>query len=219
MEHLLDSVEHTLAGAQKQALLWINEYGYHAVVPTLVIDPAGVPWAWIFLMLFAAGAGKNVPLMLAYGFLVLSLVDHALYWAGIKGGRPLVEKVGRRWPKVAHHMDDAEAALRGRGMWMITLGRYAPIVGRWVGMGAGLANVPFLRFALFDAMGVSLTVLGFGLAAHLVGRETINKPWFPQALVLIFIISTVVTALVTIWHIIAVRRRRKRAAAPAPHLE
>ncbi|MDQ3812636.1 MAG: VTT domain-containing protein [Armatimonadota bacterium] len=209
MEHALNWIEHTLAGAEKQALHWINQYGYHAVVPTLLIDPAGVPWAWIFLMVFAEGADKNVTLMLTYGFVVLSLADHGLYWLGIKGGRPFVEKVGRRWPKIARTMHEAEASMRGRGIWMVTIGRYLPFVGRWVGMGAGLANVPFARFAFYDALGVALTVVGFGLVAHLIGRQTINQPWFPKAFVLAFIVGTIITALLTIWQLRVVRQRRQ----------
>ncbi len=43
--------------AKALTIQWTEDYGYHAVVPALLIDPAGVPWAWIFLMLLAAEAG------------------------------------------------------------------------------------------------------------------------------------------------------------------
>jgi membrane protein DedA with SNARE-associated domain len=182
-----------------EVLRLTEAYGYHAVVPTLVLDPAGVPWAWIFLVLIAEEARLNVPLMLGYGFAVLSLNDHLLYWLGLHGGRPLVERLGRRWPKIARGLEGAEKAMRGRGIWAITLGRYLPFVGRWVGAGAGLARVPYARFALFDAIGVGFTTLGFGIAAHLVGRSTIDEPWFPHAVTAAFILSTLVTAALTLW--------------------
>ena len=175
----------------------MGQYGYHAVVPTLLADPAGVPWAWIFLILFAGAAGLKVPAMLFYGFLVLSAFDHALYWIALKGGRPLVNKIGKRFPKVAVTLEKSEEAMRGRGIWAVTLGRYLPIIGRWVGAGAGLANVPYVRFALFDALGVGLTVIGFGLPTYLIGEQIMGEPWFPQFIVVLFLLSTVITIFIT----------------------
>lgn len=189
-------------------LVWTQEYGYHAVVPTLVIDPAGVPWAWVFLMLIADEANLNVPFLLVYGFAVLTLVDHALYAIGFYGGRPLLNRLANRWPKVAGAMTASEQAMRGRGVWMVTFGRYLPVVGRWVGTGAALANVSYARFALYDALGVGLTVVGFGAAAHLIGREVIEYPWFPQAILGAYIASTVLTVVVTAYGVWRSRQRR-----------
>jgi membrane protein DedA with SNARE-associated domain len=185
-----------------------HAYGYHAVVPTLLLDPAGVPWAWIFLMLIAGEAKLNITLMLGYGFAVLTILDHAFYAVGYFGGRPLLAKLAGRWPKVAAAMTASEKAMRGKGVWMVAWGRYVPVVGRWVGTGAALANVPYLRFALFDLLGVSATVLGFGAAAHFIGREIIDYPWFSQAILGAYIFSTVATALVTAFGIWRAKQRK-----------
>jgi membrane protein DedA with SNARE-associated domain len=199
VEPLVQRVDDILKAANEQAGIWVGEYGFHAVVPSLLIDPAGVPWAWIFLILFAGAAGLNIWGMMLYGFVVLSLFDHALYWVGLKGGRPLVNKISLRFPKLAQALEKAEAAMRGRGVWAVTFGRYLPIIGRWVGAGAGLANVPYAKFAFFDAIGVALTVVGFGLPTHLVGAQIKDEPWFPQAVALTFVIGTVVTTIAIIW--------------------
>ena len=199
MEPLIDRVQEILKAASEQAEIWVADYGFHAVVPTLLIDPAGVPWAWIFLILYAGVAGLNIWGMMLYGFLVLSLFDHAMYWVGLKGGRPLVNKIATRFPKWAQTLEKAETAMRGKGVWAVTFGRYVPIIGRWVGAGAGLANVSYAKFTLFDAIGVALTVIGFGLPTHLVGAQVMDKPWFSQAVALTFIISTILTTLAIIW--------------------
>lgn len=191
-----------------QILSWTHSYGYHAVVPTLLADPAGVPWAWIFLLLIAAEAKLNVVMMLAYGFVVLSLWDHAMYWMGVRGGRPLVDKLGKRWPKLASAMRNAETGMQGRGIWAITLGRYLPIVGRWVGIGAGLTNVSYAKFVFFDAIGVASTTIAFGLAAHFIGRSAIDEPWFPQAVTSAYIFTTIVTALFMAWQGWRIRKKR-----------
>ncbi|MBV9863891.1 MAG: VTT domain-containing protein [Abitibacteriaceae bacterium] len=184
----------------------MQEYGYHAVVPALLADPGGVPWAWIFLMLLAEAADKSIALMLLYGFLLLTAVDHAFYWLGAKGGRPLMQRLQKRWPGLAGRIQGAEVAVRTKGSWAVLGGRFLPVVGRFVGLGAGLANVSPGQFILFDALGVGLTVIGFGLAAHLVGHHTINAPWFPQAVGGAFIGGIVFMLCLFGWHMIKVRR-------------
>jgi membrane protein DedA with SNARE-associated domain len=185
-----------------------HAYGYHAVVPTLLLDPAGVPWAWIFLMLIAGEAKLNIAWMLGYGVAVMTVMDHALYALGYYGGRPLLNRLAQRWPKVAAAMTASEKTMRGKGVWMVAWGRYLPVVGRWVGTGAALANVPYLRFAIFDALGVAVTVLGFGAVAHFIGREIIQYPWFPQAILGAYLFTTVVTALATAYGMWRVKQRK-----------
>ncbi len=60
MEPLIEWIQGILKATSEQAQIWVAQYGFHAVVPTLLADPAGVPWAWIFLILFAGAAGLNV---------------------------------------------------------------------------------------------------------------------------------------------------------------
>ncbi len=197
---------------REQVTSWIHAYGYHAVVPVLVADPAGVPWAWIFLMMLAEEARLNSWLLLGYGFAVLTINDHLLYWFGALGGRPLVEKLGARWPKIAGAMLSAETAMEGRGVWSIVVGRYLPLVGRWIGVGAGLAKVSFWRFAFYDALGVVVTVIGFGATADFLGRQIAHRPWFPQALAATFAVSTLITVLLIVWQARQVNARRQNRA-------
>lgn len=201
--------------ATKQALSLIENYGYHAVIPALLVDPAGVPWLWICLMILASEANKSLLVMLIYGFAVVTVFDHVLYWCGVRGGRPLIEKLGRRWPAVSKGMEQAEEAVMSREIWMITLGRYLPIVGRWVGIGAGLAGVSFLRFAIYDAIGVALTVVGFGLVSFYVGLRIMESPAFPYIIGGGFIVGTAFTVLFLIWQGARAYRRKSRSLPEA----
>ncbi len=194
--------------ARTQALQWLGAYGYGAVAPALLLDPGGVPWPWIFLMLLAEAAGKSAVLMIALGFVILTVFDHGLYFLG-RFGRPLLLTMENRFPKASPILQQSEAAVRQHGFLAITAGRFLPFLGRWVGLGSGLANVKWAQFALFNAIGVALTVAGFGILAHVVGRETIEKPWFPQALFWSFVGGTIFTLgglTIGVW-----RARRKKA--------
>jgi membrane protein DedA with SNARE-associated domain len=198
-------MEQTLEWAKNSALEWTNSYGYGAVVPALLLDPGGVPWPWIFLMLLAGKAGLNIPLLMLCGFLVLSVVDHVLYWIAAIGRKPLMNKIQKRSPKLAECLEKAEDEVRKRGVWAIPLGRFLPIVGRWVGVGAGLADVPWATFAVLNSLGVGLTVVAFGLAAHLVGSKTIDSPWFHEMVGGAFILGTVFTIAFIAWNVYRTR--------------
>lgn len=191
-----------------EVLGWTNQYGYHAVIPSLLLDPAGVPWAWIALLLIAEKAQLNIPLILIYGFVVLLANDIILYSLGYWGGRPLMNWLGRRFPKFAAILKNAERASSGRGILAVTFGRFLPFVGRWVGVGAGLASISFPRFVIFDILGVGITVFGFGLVAHYAGRILITQSWFPAAMVCTFAAGFVGTIALFVWNMIVSRRRK-----------
>ncbi|MBW3637189.1 MAG: VTT domain-containing protein [Armatimonadetes bacterium] len=166
---------------------WIAQYGYHAVPFAVLSDPAGVPWAWIFLMLLAEEAGKNVPLMLFYGFGVLMAFDHLLYWIGALGGSRLVNRVCANRPKWAQNFEAARDTIHRHGALSIIFGRYLPFVGRWMGLGAGLAKLNYAKFSIYDAIGSGLSAFGFGLVAHFVGRKTIEHPQFYNVVVILMV--------------------------------
>lgn len=191
-----------------EVLGWTHQYGYHAVIPSLLLDPAGVPWAWIALLLIAEKARLNIPVILVYGFVVLLVNDIILYSLGYWGGRPLMNLLGRRSPKFAAILKSAEQASTGRGVLAVTFGRFLPFVGRWVGAGAGLANISFARFIIFDILGVAITVFGFGLLAHFAGKLLIAQTWFPAAVVCTFAAGIVGSIVAFVWNIILARRRR-----------
>lgn len=199
-------MKETLDWAQSQAVEWIGAYGYGAVIPALLLDPGGIPWPWVFLMLLAEEARLSVPLMIVLGFGVLSVFDHALYLVG-RFGAPLLRRIETRWPQTADILRKSEDTVRRNGFWSITVGRFLPFLGRWVGLGSGLAKTPWMQFAFFNSLGVLITVAGFGVAANIVGQKTIDAPWFHHALFVAFVGGTVFTlggAAIAAW-----RARRK----------
>jgi membrane protein DedA with SNARE-associated domain len=190
-----------------EVLGWTHQYGYNAVIPSLLLDPAGVPWAWIALLLIAEKAQLNIPLILIYGFVVLLANDIILYALGYWGGRPLMNWLGARFPKFAGMLEKAEQVSEGRGILAVTFGRFLPLVGRWVGAGAGLANISFARFVIFDIFGVAITVFGFGLLAHFAGKLLLTQSWFPAAVICIFAAGIVGSVVAFVWNLIAARRK------------
>ncbi len=161
---------------EPQILDWLNSYGYGAALPAVLSDPAGIPWAWVFLMLLAQKAGKNVTVMLFLGFGTLWTCDLLLYLIGARWGTKLIALLAEKRPSWKEVLDKAGAQMQKRGAFAVIIGRYLPLVGRWVGLGAGMAHVPPGRFALYSAIGAALSAFGFGIPAHLLGRQIVDNP-------------------------------------------
>lgn len=212
-------MEEAIQLAKQQALQWTHQYGYGAVVPALLMDPGGVPWPWIFLMLFAGKAGLSIPLMMFYGCILLAICDHILYFIGACGRGPFMQKMHQRWPKLAQAFEAAEAAVRHHGFTAVTLGRFFPLVGRWVGIGAGLSGVPWLQFAILDAIGIVIMVVGFGVAASWIGEKTLDAPWFHIALIWAFVGGTVITLAFIAFSAWLNKRKKALEIARAPQPE
>lgn len=161
-------------------------------------------------MLLAEQAGNNILFLFTLGLLVLAATDHILYWAGYFIGRRGLEKLSNRFPGVCKAVLAAEKGLGGRGQWMIVIGRFLPLLGRWVGLAAGVARVPYGRFALLQLLGAGITVVGFGMLAHIVGEKTFHEPWFPQALFYSFTIGMGLSLLAAGWGLWVKRRKDSR---------
>lgn len=197
---------------EKGASALLGQYGYHAVPFLLLADPAGVPWGWIFLLLLAGEAGKNIPILLFYGLFVLIAFDHALYWLGLLGGRKLVRWVGRKKPSWKAPLRAARRNVRDRGTLAVIFGRYLPFIGRYVGLGAGLSGMNYVRFAVYDLAGAGLTVFGFGVGSHLIGKQAIKNPIYFQIAVIVAFLGLLSGIVSVLWHWVQ-RRRRKTAVA------
>ena len=192
----------------QQVSEWVARYGYSAVVPALLLDPGGIPWPWVCLMAVAGQTKLKVVWMLALGVALLTVCDHIFYGLGAWGGKPLLKKVGARFPGVETDIQKAAETMRRHGWWAVIFGRFLPLVGRFVGAGAALADISYLRFALYDFLGTSLMVVAFGVAAHFVGRKALEDPRL-QTFITIAIGAGIVFAVgAALWQLLRMRKQK-----------
>lgn len=161
---------------------WIAQFGYFSAVPALFLDATGVPWPWVVLCLLAGSAGLNVTVLIAVGFVLLSAWDHAFYWLGALGKRHALPKLEAKFPPIGDAAHAASQAVQTRGVTTLLFGRFLPVIGRVIGLGAGLSGMNYLRFIILDALGCALVSVGFGAAASLLGRQFVDDPRFALAL-------------------------------------
>jgi membrane protein DedA with SNARE-associated domain len=92
------------------------------------------------------------------------------YGIGRLGGRPLVNRVGRYVLLTHHDVDRAEHLFDRRGQSVVFFGRFVPLLRSFVGLAAGLAEMPAIRFLVFTGAATAIWCslfagLGYGLGA------------------------------------------------------
>jgi membrane protein DedA with SNARE-associated domain len=159
----------------------VGDHGVYAVF-LLLITAAVVPAASELVMLYAGAvasgaiAGAHVVLFgnrlsshaaayvaIALAGLAGNLVGAVIGWTiGVVGGRPLLERHGRKIHVGPQRLDRAERWFERNAPLTVLLGFAAPFVRSFVAIPAGIAGVPLVRFLLLATVGCG--VFCFGLA-------------------------------------------------------
>lgn len=109
---------------------------------------AGVPAALTVFVTVAAG-------------LLGSLICYAL---GAYGGRPLLERLLRRFPAARGQLEKTESWHKTTGGLSVMLARVIPLFRTWISFVSGLCRQPVAFFLLYSAIGIivwnSVLVLG-----------------------------------------------------------
>ncbi|WP_255292819.1 DedA family protein, partial [Micromonospora sp. WMMA1996] len=79
--------------------------------------------------------------------------DSIGYAVGRRGGRPLLERLGRRFPKHLGpaHLARAEQSFARHGVWAVFFGRFVALLRILAGPLAGALHVPYRRFLVANA--------------------------------------------------------------------
>lgn len=171
--------------------------GEIALVSASLLAAAGAvdPW-WV------AGAA-------ATGAIIGDSVGYAI---GRRGGRSLLVRLGRRFPKHLGppHLAHAERLFARWGVWAVFFGRFVALLRILAGPLAGALHVPYRRFLLANAGGGLLWAFGTVFALYSLGQvaERWLKGFSWVGLVLAVVAGVGTTVLL--------KRRARRAAAEPP---
>jgi membrane protein DedA with SNARE-associated domain len=119
----------------------------------------------------------NLASVIIIGSLAELAGSYTSYYVGRRGGRPLVNKLGRYVLVTESDVDRAERFLEGRGAWAVSVGRMLPFVRAFTSIVAGLVRLPALRFGILSLIGTviyaaALSSIGYGLGS---AWESVNK--------------------------------------------
>ena len=132
------------------------------------------------------------------------------YYAGLKGGRPLILRYGRYLRLNARHLEATERWFARYGDWAVLGCRMIPTVRTLISIPAGMAKMNLKKFVILTAIGslplnLALAYLGLGLGENWQVVESLYRPMETLA----------VTGLVVILVYCLWKRRAARKDRPA----
>jgi membrane protein DedA with SNARE-associated domain len=198
---------------------WLSSVppGLMYVIVALVIgvESMGIPLpgeiALVAASLLAVSGYADIWWVAIAGSLGAIIGDSIGYWVGHRGGRPFLERLGRRFPR---HMGPiqlakAEHTFQRWGVAAIFFGRFIALLRIFAGPLAGALRVPYWKFLAANASGGAIWASGTAVLIYYIG--TVAETWlsrFSWIALVAAIIGGIVTTLI-------IRRRARREFADA----
>jgi membrane protein DedA with SNARE-associated domain len=171
----------------------IATYGYLAIFLLMVLESACIPIPSEVTMVFGGALVSAsflapdqqlnliaVTLAGTFGNLVGSWLA---YWAGLAGGRPLMDRFGRYLLIRPHEIDRAHDWFQRYGSPTVFFGRLLPVVRTFISLPAGVARMGFWRFSVYTLLGCLPWCFALAYIGYLLGEqwETIERVFQPFA--------------------------------------
>ena len=149
--------------------------GYPAAALGILIESSGVPFPGeLTLVAVAAYAGAghlNIAIVIALGALGAIAGGDIGYFIGLRGGRPLLEKILSVFRLEVGHLAQAEMFFAHHGDKTILVGRFILGLRTWASVFAGVAHMPFWRFQLYSVLGAVPWAILWGVVGYLLGNN------------------------------------------------
>ncbi|GAA1507525.1 DedA family protein [Sphaerisporangium rubeum] len=135
--------------------------------------------------------------------------DSIGYAIGRKGGQPLFDRLGRRFPKHfgPAHLQKARESFDKWGMWAVFFGRFIALLRILAGPLAGALRMPYWRFLVANVLGGILWAGGTTAVIYYLG--IVAERWLKG----FSWVGLVVAVLFGIGTTLYIKRRATRAAA------
>ncbi|MEV1289132.1 DedA family protein [Micromonospora sp. NPDC049679] len=135
--------------------------------------------------------------------------DSIGYIVGRRGGRPLLERLGRRFPRHLGpaHLTRAEQMFARWGVWAVFFGRFVALLRILAGPLAGALRVPYRKFLIANAAGGVVWAFGTTYLLFYVGRAA--ERWLKDLSWAALAVAVLCGIGSTLW----LRRRARQATA------
>jgi membrane protein DedA with SNARE-associated domain len=156
----------------------IRQYGVLVVTVVLTFESLGAPLPGESLLIVAsvlAGRGDiSFPALLFFAWLGAVMGDNIGYVIGKKLGRAAVLRYGKKIGLTPDRLQKIEEVFARFGPATVAFARFVNILRQLNGVVAGILNMDWRRFLIFNALGGALWVLFWGFAGFFLG-EHISK--------------------------------------------
>jgi membrane protein DedA with SNARE-associated domain len=154
---------------------YVSEYGYWAIFGAILLEDFGVPipgeTALIVGSVFAGQGKLNIVWVLVLGFLGAVIGDNIGYAIGRFGGRRLTLKYGQFIFITHERLGRAESFFHKYGAIVVAVARFIEILRQLNGLAAGVVNLNWWRFLIFNIIGAAAWVCFWGMIFYFLGEE------------------------------------------------
>ncbi|MBW5484836.1 DedA family protein [Streptomyces bambusae] len=189
---------------------------YLLVGVVIGLESLGIPLPGEIILvssaLLASQHGDIDPLVLGICASAGAIVGDSIGYAiGRRGGRPLLERLGRRFPKHfgEHNVAMAERSFEKWGMWAVFFGRFVALLRIFAGPLAGVLRMPYWKFLIANVFGGILWAGGTTAVIYYVGM--VAEAWIKR----FSWVGLVLAVLVGLTSMLILRSRAKKAHAAA----
>jgi membrane protein DedA with SNARE-associated domain len=212
-----------------------QEYGYWGVALAVGLESMGVPIPGETALIAAAlYAGKtealNIWILIAFASAGAILGDNIGYWIGRELGFRVLVRYGSYIGLTESRIKLGEYLFKRHGGKIVFFGRFIALLRSLAALMAGLNQMTWPRFVVFNAAGGILWASCYGLAAYYFGKriETLTRP----VGIVLLVIGTIIF-VGAVWFIRRheaelavkaerafpgpVKRRKLRRSGPDPH--
>ena len=192
----------------------LNHYGLWAVLLLVLLEDFGIPVPGETVLIAAAiyaGAGRlNVVAVGCIGFIAAIMGDNIGYAIGRFGGRAVVLRWGKYVFITEERLGKAEDFFDHHGGKIIVIARFVEGLRQANGIIAGIAEMHWLRFVAFNALGAALWVGTWVTAGYFAGQHIGSIYHYISVYSLYAVIAVVV--LLTAYFLMRMRKRWRRRA-------
>ena len=199
---------------------FLTDAGYWALIVFAFVQACCIPISSEVTFGFAGVLAYEGHLSLALVIIIGTAAELAgsstAYGLGRLGGRHTVERYRRYLLMTRKDVERVERFFDGRGAWSVAVARVIPLVRAFVGLVAGLWEVPALPFEVFNLIGT----LAWASALSLIGYE-LGSDWarvsrsFSHASDALAALVILMLVVLIVHKALQVRRERKTDAAAA----
>jgi undecaprenyl-diphosphatase len=155
----------------------IATYGYILVAIFLFVEAIGVPIPGETALVTAAAVAGRGSLSIVGVFIAASIGTISggmtAYWVGLRGGHAITARFGRVLRLSEARLQSAHTFFVKHGAKAVLLGRFIAFVRSYIGIFAGISEMPWRRFAAFNAAGGIIWALTFSALGYFFG---VNLP-------------------------------------------
>src|SRR6185437_11620378 len=153
----------------------LRTYGYGLLFVVVALDSLGVPvpgeTALVAAAALAARGHMKIAFVVAVAAAAAIIGDAGGYWIGRRGGIAFVRRFGKFL-----RMNDAKLAhvkryFERHGAKTVFFGRFIALLRTWAALFAGVGEMPYGQFTLYNASGGIVWAIAFGIVGYLFGRN------------------------------------------------